>query len=72
MIGEAEPPSRVLEKGVGLLLHALPPLGHPVVPDVLGLEVLVDGEEDGVVRSCHAWSHACSASSCVLGLYLFR
>ena len=71
MIGEAKPASRVLEKGVGLLLQALPPLCHPVVPDVLGLEVLVDGEEDWIVRSSHACCHICLATNSIPGFRLF-
>ena len=53
MIGKAQPATRMLQEGVSPFFHALAPLGHPVVPDVLGLEVLVDGEEDGVVGGGH-------------------
>ena len=53
MIEEAQPSNRMFEKRVSPLLQALAPLGHPVVPDVLGLEVLVDGEEDGIVGGSH-------------------
>ena len=53
MIGKAQPATRMLQEGVSPFFHALAPLGHPVVPDVLGLEVLVDGEEDGVVWGGH-------------------
>ena len=53
MIGKAQPATRMLQEGVSPFFHALAPLGHSVVPDVLGLEVLVDGEEDGVVGGGH-------------------
>ena len=53
MIEEAQPPNRMFEKRVSPLFQTLASLGHPVVPDVLGLEVLVDGEEDGVVGGGH-------------------
>ena len=53
MIGKAQPATRMLQEGVSPFFQTLAPLGHPVVPDVLGLEVLVDGEEDGVVGGGH-------------------
>ena len=53
MIEEAEPSNWVFQERVCSLLQAPPPLGHPVVPHVLRLEVLVDGEEDWVVGGGH-------------------
>ena len=43
----------MFEKRVSPLFQTLASLGHPVVPDVLGLEVLVDGKEDGIVWGGH-------------------
>ena len=72
MIEEAEPADRVLQERVGFLLQTSPPLRHPVVPHVLRLEVLVDGQEDGVVGGSHPGPRPSQASPSLLLLLASR